>query len=52
MRHFLLLGNGLPIHVCKGFVYDHGGESNYFNLTRDTITLDFGDSDSAYHNIY
>ena len=33
--------------TCKGFIYDHGGESNYDNLTRDTITINFGLSDSV-----
>ncbi len=43
-----IAGKWTTYSVCKGFVYDHGGESNYFNLTRDTVTLDFGDSDSAF----
>ena len=43
-----IAGEWTTYHVCKGFVYDHGGESNYNNLTRDTITLDFGVSDSAH----
>ena len=41
-------GEWTTYQVCKGFVYDHAGESDYYNLTRDTITLDFGKSDSAY----
>jgi gliding motility-associated-like protein len=35
------------IYACQGFLYDHGGESNYGNLARDTITIDFGQCDSA-----
>jgi len=41
-------GKWTTYNVCEGFVYDHGGESNYSNLTRDTVTLNFGVSDSAY----
>jgi gliding motility-associated-like protein len=43
-----IAGQWTTYNVCEGFVYDHGGESNYSNLTRDTITLNFGISDSAY----
>ena len=43
-----IAGKWTTYNVCEGFVYDHGGESNYLNLTRDTVTLNFGISDSAY----
>lgn len=33
---------------CQGFIYDHGGESDYSNLQEDTVTINFGTSDSAH----
>lgn len=42
-----IAGTWTTYDACKGFVYDHGGESNYFNLTRDTVTINFGISDSV-----
>lgn len=36
------------VQACSGFIYDHGGEGDYEGLHRDTLTIEFGISDSAY----
>lgn len=35
------------VYVCNTFVYDHGGDENYTNLIKDTLTLVYDPSDSA-----
>ncbi len=46
--YLLPKGTWSTIHACNGFIYDHNGEGNYQGLLRDTITIDFGTSDSAH----
>ncbi|MBT8327485.1 MAG: M4 family metallopeptidase, partial [Bacteroidia bacterium] len=46
--YLMTRGQWDTIYDCKGFVYDHGGEDIYSNLSRDTITINFGLSDSAH----
>jgi len=35
------------VYACNGFLYDNGGENNYSDLAKDTITIWFGANDSA-----
>lgn len=35
------------VYACNGFLYDNGGENNYSDLAKDTITIWFGMNDSA-----
>ena len=46
--YIMTRGQWDTIYDCKGFVYDHGAEGDYSNLSRDTITINFGQSDSAH----
>jgi gliding motility-associated-like protein len=34
------------IRACSGFVYDNGGDQNYYTLVRDTLTIDASPADS------
>ena len=45
---FMRRGQWDTIYSCNTFIYDHGGQSDYGNLSRDTITVIFAPSDSAY----
>ena len=45
--YLLPKGTWSTVHACHGFIYDHNGESDYQGLLRDTLTIDFGQSDSA-----
>jgi gliding motility-associated-like protein len=46
--YLLPKGTWSTVHACDGFIYDHNGESDYQGLLRDTLTIDFGKSDSAH----
>jgi gliding motility-associated-like protein len=35
------------VYACDGYIYDHNGESDYDGLLRDTLTVNFGTTDSA-----
>ncbi|MFT5723737.1 MAG: gliding motility-associated-like protein [Bacteroidia bacterium] len=45
--YLLPKGTWSTVHACHGFIYDHNGEADYQGLLRDTLTIDFGISDSA-----
>ncbi|MFT7590784.1 MAG: gliding motility-associated-like protein [bacterium] len=45
--YLLPKGSWSTIHACNGFIYDHNGESDYQGLLKDTLTIDFGRTDSA-----